>query len=210
MPVMFSAMSYGSISYNAHKSQADANLQWNKYHGGARGKWHRILQGSYGYTGAAPTRIRDHVGIPIELALAAVDQRLRDEGISSSFSVKPIPRSIRRFPRKASMELIPMPPINSFISCFHAVIRLTRRLLPIAGSSLFTSSGRWELLRSEVYCRRHVTQESYHRRNPGERVHSGAGKISDNALVIVMKSKDDDHAPCLIFSKEASCSHYTG
>jgi len=32
-------------------------------------------------TGAAPTRIRDNVGIPIELALASVDQRLREEGI---------------------------------------------------------------------------------------------------------------------------------
>jgi len=32
-------------------------------------------------TGAAPTRIRDNVGIPIELALAAVDRRLREEGI---------------------------------------------------------------------------------------------------------------------------------
>ena len=30
---------------------------------------------------AAPTRIRDNVGIPIELALAAVDKRLRDEGL---------------------------------------------------------------------------------------------------------------------------------
>lgn len=37
-----------------------------------------------GGTGAAPTRIRDNVGIPIELALAAVDQRLRDEGIRKS------------------------------------------------------------------------------------------------------------------------------
>jgi glutamate synthase domain-containing protein 2 len=34
-----------------------------------------------GGTGAAPTRIRDHVGIPVELALASVDKRLRDEGI---------------------------------------------------------------------------------------------------------------------------------
>lgn len=37
--------------------------------------------------GAAPTRIRDNVGIPIELALAAVDQRLRDEGIRDNVSV---------------------------------------------------------------------------------------------------------------------------
>ena len=38
-------------------------------------------------TGAAPTRIRDNVGIPIELALASVDQRLRDEGIRGSVSI---------------------------------------------------------------------------------------------------------------------------
>lgn len=37
--------------------------------------------------GAAPTRIRDNVGIPIELALAAVDQRLRDEGIRNKVSL---------------------------------------------------------------------------------------------------------------------------
>ncbi len=37
--------------------------------------------------GAAPTRIRDKVGIPIELALAAADQRLRDEGIRSNVSL---------------------------------------------------------------------------------------------------------------------------
>ena len=40
-----------------------------------------------GGTGAAPTRIRDNVGIPIELALAAVDQRLRDEGIRNNVSL---------------------------------------------------------------------------------------------------------------------------
>ncbi|MDR1000187.1 MAG: alpha-hydroxy-acid oxidizing protein [Clostridiales bacterium] len=39
------------------------------------------LDGFRGGTGAAPTRIRDNVGIPIELALAAVDTRLRQEGI---------------------------------------------------------------------------------------------------------------------------------
>ena len=38
------------------------------------------IDGFRGGTGAAPTRIRDNVGIPVELALAAVDQRLRDEG----------------------------------------------------------------------------------------------------------------------------------
>ncbi len=45
------------------------------------------IDGFRGGTGAAPTRIRDHVGIPIELALAAVDQRLRDEGIRNSVSL---------------------------------------------------------------------------------------------------------------------------
>ncbi len=46
-----------------------------------------VLDGFRGGTGAAPTRIRDSVGIPIELALAAVDQRLRDEGIRSKVSI---------------------------------------------------------------------------------------------------------------------------
>ena len=45
------------------------------------------IDGFRGGTGAAPTRIRDNVGIPIELALAAVDQRLRDEGIRSRVSL---------------------------------------------------------------------------------------------------------------------------
>jgi glutamate synthase domain-containing protein 2 len=45
------------------------------------------IDGFRGGTGAAPTRIRDNVGIPIELALASVDQRLRDEGIRDSVSV---------------------------------------------------------------------------------------------------------------------------
>ncbi len=38
------------------------------------------IDGLRGGTGAAPTVIRNNVGIPIELALAAVDQRLREEG----------------------------------------------------------------------------------------------------------------------------------
>ncbi|HEY55902.1 MAG TPA: FMN-binding glutamate synthase family protein, partial [Dehalococcoidia bacterium] len=38
-------------------------------------------------TGAAPKVIRDNVGIPIELALAAVDSRLRQEGIRNLASV---------------------------------------------------------------------------------------------------------------------------
>jgi glutamate synthase domain-containing protein 2 len=46
-----------------------------------------VIDGFRGGTGAAPTRIRDNVGIPIELALAAVDQRLRDEGIRNNVSV---------------------------------------------------------------------------------------------------------------------------
>lgn len=45
------------------------------------------LDGFRGGTGAAPTRIRDHVGIPIELALASVDQRLREEGIRDRVSL---------------------------------------------------------------------------------------------------------------------------
>ncbi|GFI51503.1 glutamate synthase [NADPH] large chain [Lachnospiraceae bacterium] len=45
------------------------------------------IDGFRGGTGAAPTRIRDHVGIPIELALAAVDQRLREEGIRNNVAL---------------------------------------------------------------------------------------------------------------------------
>ena len=45
------------------------------------------IDGFRGGTGAAPTRIRDNVGIPIELALPAVDQRLRDEGIRENVSL---------------------------------------------------------------------------------------------------------------------------
>lgn len=45
------------------------------------------IDGFRGGTGAAPTRIRDNVGIPIELALAAVDQRLRDEKIRNDISI---------------------------------------------------------------------------------------------------------------------------
>ena len=45
------------------------------------------IDGFRGGTGAAPTRIRDNVGIPIEMALAAVDQRLRDEGIRNQVSL---------------------------------------------------------------------------------------------------------------------------
>jgi len=39
------------------------------------------LDGYRGGSGATPAVVRDNVGIPLELALAAVDQRLREEGI---------------------------------------------------------------------------------------------------------------------------------
>jgi glutamate synthase domain-containing protein 2 len=45
------------------------------------------IDGIRGGTGAAPTMIRDNVGIPIELALAAVDTRLREEGIRNRASL---------------------------------------------------------------------------------------------------------------------------
>lgn len=45
------------------------------------------IDGFRGGTGAAPTRIRDNVGIPIELALASVDDRLRQEGIRDNVSI---------------------------------------------------------------------------------------------------------------------------
>lgn len=45
------------------------------------------IDGFRGGTGAAPLMIRDHVGIPIELAIAAVDQRLREEGIRNRVSL---------------------------------------------------------------------------------------------------------------------------
>ncbi len=46
-----------------------------------------VLDGLRGATGAAPKIIRDNVGIPIELALASVDERLRQEGIRNQASV---------------------------------------------------------------------------------------------------------------------------
>lgn len=45
------------------------------------------IDGLRGGTGAAPKMIRNNVGIPIEFALAAVDQRLRDEGIRNKASI---------------------------------------------------------------------------------------------------------------------------
>ncbi|CFX56290.1 Aldolase-type TIM barrel [Syntrophomonas zehnderi OL-4] len=46
-----------------------------------------VIDGFRGGTGAAPMRIRDNVGIPVEMALAQVDSRLRDEGIRSQTSL---------------------------------------------------------------------------------------------------------------------------
>ena len=54
------------------------------------------IDGYRGGTGAAPTRIRDNVGIPVELALAAVDQRLRDEGIRNNVSLRAAAYAARR------------------------------------------------------------------------------------------------------------------
>ncbi|MDY6854226.1 MAG: glutamate synthase-related protein [Thermodesulfobacteriota bacterium] len=45
------------------------------------------IDGYRGGTGAAPNIVRDHVGIPAELALAVVDQRLREEGIRNHASL---------------------------------------------------------------------------------------------------------------------------
>lgn len=45
------------------------------------------IDGFRGGTGAAPTLIRDNVGIPIELALASVDRRLREENIRNRVSL---------------------------------------------------------------------------------------------------------------------------
>lgn len=45
------------------------------------------IDGYRGGTGAAPLVTRNNVGIPIELALAAVDQRLRNEGIRNNVSI---------------------------------------------------------------------------------------------------------------------------
>ncbi|MBN1289703.1 MAG: alpha-hydroxy-acid oxidizing protein [Actinobacteria bacterium] len=45
------------------------------------------LDGFRGGTGASPAVIRDHVGIPMEIALAVVDSRLRQEGIRNWVSI---------------------------------------------------------------------------------------------------------------------------
>lgn len=46
-----------------------------------------VIDGYRGGTGAAPTMVRNNVGIPIEFALAAVDSRLREEGIRHQASL---------------------------------------------------------------------------------------------------------------------------
>jgi glutamate synthase domain-containing protein 2 len=45
------------------------------------------IDGFRGGTGAAPTMIRNHVGIPAAFALSAVDSRLREEGIRNQASL---------------------------------------------------------------------------------------------------------------------------
>jgi len=45
------------------------------------------IDGLRGGTGAAPTIIRNNVGIPIEMAISAVDTRLRQEGIRNQVSL---------------------------------------------------------------------------------------------------------------------------
>ncbi len=45
------------------------------------------IDGFRGGTGAAPNIVRDHVGIPIEIAIAVVDERLRQEGIRNHASI---------------------------------------------------------------------------------------------------------------------------
>ncbi|MCD6453458.1 MAG: alpha-hydroxy-acid oxidizing protein [Dehalococcoidales bacterium] len=46
-----------------------------------------VLDGFRGATGATPKIIRNNVGIPIELALASVDNRLRQEGLRNQASI---------------------------------------------------------------------------------------------------------------------------
>lgn len=46
-----------------------------------------VIDGFRGGTGAAPKVFRDNVGIPIEAAIAAVDQKLNDQGIRNQVSV---------------------------------------------------------------------------------------------------------------------------
>jgi glutamate synthase domain-containing protein 2 len=46
-----------------------------------------VIDGFRGGTGAAPKVFRDNVGIPIEAAIASVDQKLNDQGIRNKVSV---------------------------------------------------------------------------------------------------------------------------
>jgi len=46
-----------------------------------------VIDGFRGGTGAAPRVFRDHVGIPVEAAVASVDAKLRDQGIRNEVSV---------------------------------------------------------------------------------------------------------------------------
>jgi glutamate synthase domain-containing protein 2 len=46
-----------------------------------------VLDGFKGGTGAAPSVFRDHVGTPIETAIAAVDSKLRDQGVRNEISI---------------------------------------------------------------------------------------------------------------------------
>ena len=46
-----------------------------------------VVDGFRGGTGAAPRVFRDHVGIPIEAAIAAVDDKLRQQGIRNEVSL---------------------------------------------------------------------------------------------------------------------------
>lgn len=46
-----------------------------------------VIDGFKGGTGAAPEVVRDHLGIPIEVAIAVVDKRLRKEGLRDRVSL---------------------------------------------------------------------------------------------------------------------------
>ena len=46
-----------------------------------------VIDGFRGGTGAAPVVFRDHVGIPIEVAVASVDAKLRKQGIRNEVSI---------------------------------------------------------------------------------------------------------------------------
>ena len=112
------------------------------------------IDGFRGGTGAAPTRIRDNVGIPIELALAAVDQRLRDEGIRDNVSLvvggsirsapqtwsrpsrsarTPATSRRRRFWRSAATSAAPARPANATGASPRSSPELVKRLNPDVG-----------------------------------------------------------------------------